>query len=58
MAIWVGEETRLLLQGITGKEGEFHALGCRDYGRVEYSGIRQTARWPHRRHVQHYTGET
>ena len=32
MAIWVDNDTRLLVQGITGKEGTFHALGCRDYG--------------------------
>ncbi len=32
MAILVGKETRLLVQGITGAEGLFHALGCRDYG--------------------------
>jgi succinyl-CoA synthetase alpha subunit len=39
MAIWVGEETRLLVQGITGKEGEFHALGCRDYGTQVVAGV-------------------
>ena len=26
------ERHPLVVQGITGKEGEFHALGCRDYG--------------------------
>ncbi|MEM7585501.1 MAG: succinate--CoA ligase subunit alpha [Acidobacteriota bacterium] len=39
MAIWVGNETRLLVQGITGKEGEFHALGCRDYGTQVVAGV-------------------
>ncbi len=39
MAIWVGNETRLLVQGITGKEGEFHALGCRDYGTRVVAGV-------------------
>ncbi|HMB53680.1 MAG TPA: succinate--CoA ligase subunit alpha [Thermoanaerobaculia bacterium] len=39
MAIWVGEETRLLVQGITGKEGQFHALGCRDYGTQVVGGV-------------------
>jgi succinyl-CoA synthetase alpha subunit len=39
MAIWVGEHTRLLVQGITGKEGEFHALGCRDYGTRVVAGV-------------------
>jgi len=39
MAIWVNEETRLLVQGITGKEGQFHALGCRDYGTRVVAGV-------------------
>ncbi|MDH3403344.1 MAG: succinate--CoA ligase subunit alpha [Acidobacteriota bacterium] len=39
MAIWVDEETRLLVQGITGKEGTFHALGCRDYGTAVVAGV-------------------
>jgi len=39
MAIWVNEGTRLLVQGITGKEGEFHALGCREYGTKVVAGV-------------------
>ena len=39
MAIWVGDDTRLLVQGITGKEGTFHALGCRDYGTKVVAGV-------------------
>ncbi len=39
MAIWVTEETRLVVQGITGKEGEFHALGCREYGTQVVAGV-------------------
>jgi succinyl-CoA synthetase alpha subunit len=39
MAIWVNNETRLLVQGITGKEGKFHALGCRDYGTQVVGGV-------------------
>jgi succinyl-CoA synthetase alpha subunit len=39
MAIWVDKETRLLVQGITGKEGTFHALGCRDYGTKVVAGV-------------------
>lgn len=39
MAIWVSDETRLLVQGITGKEGTFHALGCRDYGTQVVAGV-------------------
>ncbi len=39
MAIWVNNDTRLLVQGITGKEGTFHALGCRDYGTRVVAGV-------------------
>ena len=39
MAIWLTERTRLLVQGITGKEGKFHALGCRDYGTQVVAGV-------------------
>jgi len=39
MAIWMGNQTRLLVQGITGKEGTFHALGCRDYGTQVVAGV-------------------
>ena len=39
MAIWVDNETRLLVQGLTGKEGTFHALGCREYGTQVVAGV-------------------
>ncbi len=39
MAIWVNNDTRLLVQGITGKEGMFHALGCREYGTKVVAGV-------------------
>lgn len=39
MAIWVNNDTRLLVQGITGSEGRFHALGCRDYGTQVVAGV-------------------
>ena len=37
--IWVGKETRLLVQGLTGREGSFHALACRDYGTAVVAGV-------------------
>jgi len=39
MAIWVDSDTRLLVQGITGKEGTFHALTCREYGTQVVAGV-------------------
>ncbi len=39
MSIWLDEKTRLVVQGITGKEGEFHARGCRDYGTEVVAGV-------------------
>ncbi|MEP6802863.1 MAG: succinate--CoA ligase subunit alpha [Acidobacteriota bacterium] len=37
--IWVGKETRLVVQGLTGREGSFHALACRDYGTAVVAGV-------------------
>jgi succinyl-CoA synthetase alpha subunit len=39
MAILVGRETRLLVQGITGSEGRFHSLRNRDYGTNVVAGV-------------------
>ena len=39
MSILVGESTRLIVQGITGREGLFHAIGCRDYGTDVVGGV-------------------
>lgn len=39
MAIWVDKNTRLLVQGITGGQGTFHAKGCRDYGTNVVGGV-------------------
>ena len=39
MAIWVDSDTRVVVQGITGSEGQFHALGCRDYGTHVVAGV-------------------
>ena len=39
MSILVDENTRLLVQGITGREGSFHASRCRAYGANLVSGV-------------------
>ena len=39
MSILVDESTRLIVQGITGREGLFHAMGCRDYGTDVVGGV-------------------
>jgi succinyl-CoA synthetase alpha subunit len=39
VSILVGRDTRLLVQGITGREGEFHARACQAYGTDVVSGV-------------------
>jgi succinyl-CoA synthetase alpha subunit len=39
MAVLVGNHTKLIVQGITGREGLFHAKGCRDYGTQVVGGV-------------------
>lgn len=39
MSILVDKHTRVVVQGITGKEGTFHALACRDYGTSVVAGV-------------------
>jgi succinyl-CoA synthetase alpha subunit len=39
MSILVDSNTRLVVQGITGREGSFHALACRDYGTSVVAGV-------------------
>jgi len=39
MAIWVDENTKVVVQGLTGKEGQFHAARCREYGTKIVAGV-------------------
>ena len=42
MSILVGKDTRLLVQGITGGAGSFHAKQCLDYGTNVVAGVTPT----------------
>ena len=39
MSILVDKKTRVVVQGITGKEGSFHALRCKEYGTQVVGGV-------------------
>jgi succinyl-CoA synthetase alpha subunit len=39
MSILVDRDTRLVVQGLTGREGTFHALACRDAGTAVVAGV-------------------
>ena len=39
MSIIVGKQTRLLVQGITGSEGTYHAQRCQEYGTNIVAGV-------------------
>ena len=39
MAVVVGNDTRLVVQGVTGSEGSFHAVRNRDYGTNVVAGV-------------------
>jgi succinyl-CoA synthetase alpha subunit len=39
MAILVDKDTRLIVQGLTGREGTFHAKACADYGTKVVGGV-------------------
>src|SRR6266481_2598371 len=39
MSILVDKSTKLIVQGITGREGTFHAKGCAEYGTKVVGGV-------------------
>jgi len=39
MAVLVDKSTRVVVQGITGKEGAFHAARCKEYGTTVVGGV-------------------
>ncbi|MGA7992840.1 MAG: succinate--CoA ligase subunit alpha [Thermoanaerobaculia bacterium] len=39
MTSWISRDTRLVVQGLTGREGRFHALASRDYGTQVVAGV-------------------
>jgi succinyl-CoA synthetase alpha subunit len=39
MSILIGADTKLIVQGITGRDGSFHALSMRDYGTRVVGGV-------------------
>ena len=39
MSIFVDENTKVVVQGITGKEGQFHSAQCLDYGTKIVAGV-------------------
>ncbi len=39
MSIYINKDTKLIVQGITGKEGSFHAQSCQKYGTKLVGGV-------------------
>ena len=39
MTNWISKDTKLVVQGLTGREGRFHALASRDYGTQVVAGV-------------------
>ncbi len=39
MSIWIDKKTRVVVQGITGSQGAFHAKACKEYGSQVVAGV-------------------
>ena len=39
MSIYINKDTKVVVQGITGKEGSFHARACLEYGTTSVAGV-------------------
>lgn len=39
MSIWINKETKVIIQGITGREGQYHAEQCLKYGTKVVGGV-------------------
>ena len=39
MSILINKNTRVICQGITGKVGQFHTKGCKEYGTQMVGGV-------------------
>ena len=39
MSIYVNKDTKVVVQGITGSEGSFHARACLEYGTKIVAGV-------------------
>ena len=44
MSILINKQTRVVCQGITGKVGQFHTKGCREYGTKSSAASRRARR--------------
>lgn len=39
MAIWINKQTKVVVQGITGSHGQYHAMACKAYGTLVVAGV-------------------
>ena len=39
MGIWLDRDSRIAVQGLTGRNGQFHARQMLDYGTVSYTHL-------------------